>query len=90
MAGDVANEVLKIIVEVFSIAGSILAVGAWIGKKFDKVQDKFDKLCEDLKGIQIDAQKHVTFQHCHAKRENCPIAQDLKLLRKDLKKRGRK
>lgn len=84
MGSDTAHTVLTVLIEIFSIAGSILMVGSWLGKKFDKVQDKFDIFCAEMKEIQLDAQKHVTFEHCHEKRENCPCVIAVKDIQKQL------
>lgn len=86
MASDTTHAVLTVVIEILSIAGSILAVGAWIGKKFDKVQDKFDKLCSDIHDIHLEAGQHVTFQHCHDKREACPCVSTIKEIQQNLQK----
>ena len=86
MASDTTHAVLTVVIEILSIAGSIIAVGAWIGKKFDAVQDKFDKFCDNLKEIQLESQKHVTFAHCHDKREACPCVGAIKEIQQNLQK----
>lgn len=84
MESNITNTILTVLIQIFSIAGSILMVGSWLGKKFDKVQDKFDKFCDEMKEIQLDAQKHVTFEHCHEKREACPCVIAVKDIQKQL------
>lgn len=86
MESNIAHSVLTILLEIVTIAGSILSVGHWIGKKFDRVHDKFDAFCREMKEIQIDAQKHVTFAHCHEKRENCPCVGAIKEIQQNLQK----
>jgi hypothetical protein len=86
MVSDTTHAVLTVVIEILSIAGSILAVGAWIGKKFDKVQDKFDRLCADIHEIHLEAGQHVTFQHCHDKREACPCVSAIKEIKQNLQK----
>lgn len=87
MVNDATHTILTVLVEIVSIAGSVLAVGAWIGKRFDKVQDKFDSFFDDIKAMQLESQKHVTFEHCHEKREACPCVQTIKDLEAQIRPR---
>lgn len=85
MESNVTHSILTILLEIASIVGSILGVGHWIGKRFDRVYDKFDAFCKEMKDIQLDAQTHVTFEHCHEKREACPCLQAVMKIEEQLK-----
>lgn len=86
MHSDITHSVLTILLEISSIAATILTVGHYIGKKFDRVNDKFDAFCREVTKIQLDAQKHVTFDQCHYKREKCPCVQSVLKIQKLLEK----
>lgn len=86
MESNVTHSILTILLEIASITGSILGVGHWIGKRFDRVYDKFDSFCKEMKDIQLNARTHVTFEHCHDKREACPCVSTIKEIQQNLKK----
>lgn len=61
-----------------TVAGSVAAATAYIGAKFDR-------LAERLTGVQLEAKEHVTFRHCHERRENCPIVTELRAIQHQLR-----
>ena len=85
MAESSAEVVLGILAQVGAIVGSVLAVGAWICRRFDRVNERFEKFCAEIRNIQLESQKHVTFEHCHTRRENCPLVQSVENLERSIK-----
>lgn len=68
--------------ELVAIVGSVLTGFIWLSGKMDKLRDKIDGIRDEVTELGKVEMTHVTYETCHAKRQDCPCVRELESLKK--------